>query len=296
VELAHLDATGFNSNRQGLKLARQFYDSLRPNQNFHIGGFLKEVLHSSVGGEKTNQIQSGIQDLLDTSDPFKIICSTKSKTIAEILGKEHPHTAAVVLSEMPAVMKSEVLSFLDWGIQVSIVNRMNDCRNISSQAKKRIAEIVCRRIDALTTPEKTGHLTKLSKSSIRRLAVNLRNLGQDIRDGLLCIIRGKNRHVGDILVDLMIFWEDIPQISDRSLQKALRRIDIKKLALSLVKADMRLIQKIQSNITQSMAAVLNEQMLLDSAYKREDVEQAREEIVEVLRGMNENGELAFIEE
>ncbi len=94
----------------------------------------------------------------------------------------------------------------------------------------------------------------------------------------------------------MIFWEDIPHISDRSLQKVLGKIDIKKLALALVKADIRLIQKIQSNITATMAAALNEQMLLDSAYEREDIEQAREEIVEVLREMNEKGELAFIEE
>jgi len=45
-----------------------------------------------------------------------------------------------------------------------------------------------------------------------------------------------------------------------------------------------------------MAAVLNEQALLMSAYGKEDIEQAREEIVQVLREMNEKGELAFIEE
>jgi flagellar motor switch protein FliG len=288
VELAHLDATSFNSSRQGLKLARQFCDSLRPNQDFRINGFLKEVLKSSVGSEKTEQIQSGIQELLNTNDPFKIIYSTEPKTIAAILEKEHPQTAAVVLSEM--------LSFLDWGIRVSIVNRMSNCGAISTEAKKRIAEVVCKRLDVVTATEKAGHLPKQSKPSIRKLAVTLRNLGQDIRDGLLGIIRGKDRHVGDMLVDLMIFWEDIPHISDRSLQKVLRKIDIKKLALALVKADIQLIQKIQSNITEPMAAVLNEQMLLDSAYEREDIEQAREEIVEVLREMNEKGELAFMEE
>jgi flagellar motor switch protein FliG len=96
--------------------------------------------------------------------------------------------------------------------------------------------------------------------------------------------------------DLMIFWEDIPQISDRSLQKALRRIDIKKLALALVGADDQLIQKIKSNISKTMAAVLNEQMLLVSAYERGDIEQAREEVVDILREMNEKNELTFMEE
>ncbi|MHC4105501.1 MAG: FliG C-terminal domain-containing protein [Planctomycetota bacterium] len=296
VELAHLDATGFNSKRQGLKLARQFCDSLRPNQDFRINGFLKEVLNNSVGGEKTEHIQSGIQELLNTNDPFNLICSTKPKTIAAILEKEHPQTAAVVLSEIPAEKKSEVLSFLDWGIRISIVNRMSNCGAISIEAKKRIAEVICGRLDTVTASDKVGSLPKQSKSSKRKLAVTLRNLGREIRDGLLGIIRSKDKHISEMLVDLMIFWEDIPQISNRSLQKVLRRIDIKKLALSLVKADGRLIQKIQLNLTEPMAAVLSEQMLLVSAYEREDIEQAREEIVDVLREMNEKGELAFIEE
>ncbi len=45
-----------------------------------------------------------------------------------------------------------------------------------------------------------------------------------------------------------------------------------------------------------MAAVLNEQMLLVSAYERDDIEQAREEVVEILREMNEKSELTFMEE
>ena len=296
VELAHLDATGLSSKRQGLKLARQFCNSLHPNQDFRINGFLKEVLNSSVGGEKTEQIQSGIQEVLNTNDPFKFICSAEPKTIAAILEKEHPQNAAVVLSEMPAEKNSEVLNFLDWGIRVSIVNRMSNCGAISTQAKKRIAEVVCSGLDAVAASDKSGPLPNQSKPSIRKLAVTLRNLGQEIRDGLLGVIRGQDRHSGEMLADLMIFWEDIPQISDRSLQKVLRKIDIKKLALALVKADKQLIQKIQSNTTEPMAAVLNEQMLLVSAYEWEDIEQAREEIVDVLREMNEKGELAFIEE
>ena len=283
LELAHLDATGFNTKRYGLKQTQQSYDSPQPNQNFRINGFLKEVLNSSVGGDKTEQIQDGIQELLNTNDPFKIICCNDPKTIAGILEKEHPQNAAVVLSEIPAEKNAEVLSFLDWGIRVSIVNRMSNCRSISKEAKKRIAAVVCERLDAVSVTCKSDSLSKKSKPSIRKCAVTLRNLGQEIRDGLLGIIRGKDKKVGDMLVDLMIFWEDIPQISDRSLQKVLRRIDIKKLALSLVKADSKYVHKIHSNVTKPMAALLSEQMLLMSAYKREDIEQAREEIVEIFK-------------
>ena len=307
VELAHLDAAGFSRNRQGLKLARQFCNSLQPNQGVRINGFLKELLKSTVGDEKTEQIQTGIQELLSKDNPFISICSAEPQTIASVLENERPQIAAVVLSELPTEKNSEVLSFLDWGIRVSVVNRLSSCGAMSAEAKRRIAEVVCRRLEAVSTrgagelsptlvAAKAKSAAGQSEPSLRKLAVVLRNLGKEIRDGLLGIIQGKDKRAGEMVADLMIVWEDIPQLADRSLQKALRRIDVKKLALALVKADNKLVHKIKSNISGPMAAVLNDQALLVSAYEREDIEQAREEIVQVLRDMNDKSELAFIEE
>jgi flagellar motor switch protein FliG len=280
-------------------------------------------LKSTVGDEKTEHIQTGIQELLGKDDPFISIRSADSQTVATILENEHPQTAAVVLSELPVEKNSEVLSFLDWGIRVSVVNRMSSCGVMSAEAKTRIAEVVCRRLEAIAAPvlscesnpqdtlrwnggegglsptvvaAKAKAAAGQPEPSLRKLAVVLRNLGKEIRDGLLGIIQGKDRRAGEMVADLMIVWEDIPQLADRSLQRALRRIDVKKLALALVKADNKLVQKIKFNISEPMAIVLNEQALLVSAYGKEDIEQAREEIVQVLREMNEKGELAFIEE
>ena len=305
VELAHLDAADSSRNRQSLKLARQFCNSLQTNHGFRLKGFLKALLKSTVGDEKTEQIQTGIQELLYKDDPFISIRSADSQTVATILENEHPQTAAVVLSELPVEKNSEVLSFLDWGIRVSVVNRMSSCGVMSAEAKTRIAELVCRRLEAIAAPVLSceskkggpgGPLPAQSEPSLRKLAVVLRNLGKEIRDGLLGVIQGKNRQAGEIVADLMIVWEDIPQIADRSLKEALRRIDVSKLGLALVKADDRFFRKIKSNISEPMAVMLEEEAIFMSAYKKKDVEEAREEIVRVLREMNERGELAFIEE
>jgi len=296
VELSHLDATGFTNNRQDLGVARQSCKSLQPSHDFRINGFLKEVMKSSIGNEKTEQIQTGIQELLYKNDPFKSLCSAKPKTVAAILENEHPQTAAVVLTEMSAENKTEVLRFLDWGIRISIVNRMSDCRAMSSQAKSRITEAVCKRLEAVTTGQTNGSMSAQTEPAIRKMAIILRNMGKEIRDSLLGFIRGKDKHAGEMVTDLMIFWEDVLLISDRSLQKALRRIDIKKLALALVRTDDHFIQKIKSNISETMVAVLNEQMLLMSAYRQDDIEQAREDVVDILREMYEKSELTFMEE
>jgi len=99
-----------------------------------------------------------------------------------------------------------------------------------------------------------------------------------------------------MVANLMIVWEDIPQVADRPLQEALRGIDTRKLALALHKADEVIVGKIRSNISERMAATVDEETSLMSAPKKIDIEEAREEIVRILRQMNEKGELAFIEE
>ncbi len=296
VELAHLDASGFNGDRQSLKFTRQFCSSLQTNQGFQLKGFLKEVMNSTVGNKKTEQIRSNIQELLCKQGPFASICGVESRMIASVLENEHPQTAAVVLSELPKTKTSEVLGFLNGSICFSIVNRMSSCETMPPETKVIITETVCKRIEAIATDNPGNALRIRPEQSVRKVAVVLRDLGKEIRDGLLSAIRGKDKQTGEMVADLMVVWEDIPQITDRSLKKILRRIDVKKLALALVRANDRLVQKIESNISEPIAAMLNEQSLLMSAYGKEDVERARGEIVQILREMNEKGEMTFIEE
>jgi flagellar motor switch protein FliG len=305
-ELRHLRAAGLSNEKQSLRFAQQFCDSLQPNNSFQISGFFKEVMKKSVGVEQTEQIQSDIHEVLKDNDQFDYLYLAEPKIVAEVLGSEHPQTAATVLLKMPREKISEVLNLLDWGIRTSVASRMYDCKktNIQVQQKKPeteekvvVEKAVCMQPDSNKASDTSlSSLPDRPKQSTRKLSVSLRNMGKEIRDGLLSIIRIKDKRTGIMVSDLMIFWEDIIQISDRSMQKALKKVDVKKMALALVKSDYEIVQKIQSNIPKTMAAVLNEQILLFSAYSRTDIDQAREEIVDVLREMNEKGELSFAEE
>lgn len=295
VELAYLDATGFNDGKQSVEIVRQFCDSLQTNNDFHIDHFLRELLKSTLGENRAENIQNQIRNLLFKRDPFITIRSTDVQTIASILNSEHPQAAAVVLSELPAKKSSEVLSILGEGIRLSIISRMAGSESITTEAKARIAETVCKRLEAVT--DTSGEATAARpEDSLRKVAVILRNLSKELRDGLLGAIRTKDEKTGNMVAELMIIFADIPQITDRSLQEALRGIDSRKLALALHKADHAIIDKIRANISERAAEALDEEISLMSAPKKEDIQQAKEELVRILREMNENGELAFIEE
>jgi flagellar motor switch protein FliG len=295
MELAYLDAAGYKSDEQSAQIARQFCNSLQADEEFHLKSFLKTMLKNTVGDEKAEQIQTKIRDLGQERDPFIRIRSIDSQTIASVLKREHPRAAAVVLSELPSKKSSDVLDLFGESIRLSAVRRMATCRNMTAEAKAQIAETVCKRLETVTvdgasSPHEISFTISQSEALptrlerfLRKTALILRNLGKECRNSLFGAKQGKDHKAAETKPDSMIAWEDIPQVADRLLLKALRGVNVKKLALALVEADYALVQKITSNISERAAVALNEQASYLSTARKKDVEEAREEIVRFLR-------------
>ncbi len=297
VELSYLDATGHRNARQTADVARQFCRSLQNRSTFHFKSFLRDMLRNTVGEEQAKRIQHEIQDLLQKRDPFLTIRSADAQTLAVMLETEHPQAVAVVLSELSPRKSSEVLGLLGEGVRVSAINRMTSISGITMEAKARIAEMVGKRIEAASAAQQAGGPIEVRpEQSLRKVAVIVRNLEKEVRDGVLQAIQQKDPEVADKVSNLMIVWEDVALVGDRSLQQALRGIDERQLALALHEAPEQMTRKIKSNISERATARVEEEKSLMSAPKKEDVAQARERIVAALRELNQKGELSFEEE
>ena len=291
VEVAYLDVSGVHNSLQGAQVARQFYQSLENSQGFHLKDFLATMLKSTVGQEKAQRIQAQIQELLQERDPFIAIRLADSRTLSSVLSREHPQAIAVVLSELPAKKSSEVLSLLGEEIRLETVSRMTGSESVNPAARMRIAQMVSAQLNA---PDANADAAQ--GQAMRKVAVMLRNLSKEIRDGLLASMAQKDGDIGKRITELMVIWEDIPQVADRSLQQGLRDVDSQKLALALIGSEEAISTKIKSNISERAAATIEEETSLMSSPKKADIEDAREQIVNALREMNDTGELDFMEE
>jgi flagellar motor switch protein FliG len=296
VELSYLDAAGQRNARQTAEVARQFCKSLQEQTSFHFRSFLREMLKNTVGEDKAKQIQKDIQDLLQKRDPFLTVRSASLETLVAVLETEHPQAVAVVLSELPPKRGSEILGRLGEGIRVSTVSRMTSVGSVTPEARARIAQTIQRRIETMSAGGQAGAIQVRPEQSLRKVAVIVRNLDKEIRDGVLEAIVQKDKDAGDKVANLMVVWEDVASVNDRSLQQAMRGIDERQLALALQGAPEEITGKIKSNISERAAALVDEETSLMSSPKKEDIRQAREKIVAALRDLNRKGELAFIEE
>lgn len=295
VELAYLDASGYRNSKETTEVAQLFCNSLHTQKTFQMDTFLNEMLKNTIGEEQAGRIQSRIQDLLHKRDPFIPIRSVDAPTIAAVLEQEHPQAAAVVLSELPAKKSSEVLGLLGEGVRLTAISRITTCDSVTKEAKARIAQSICSRLEAFSST-RGEEVQARPGQSLRKVAIILRNLGPELREALLGAIKEKDEEASVKVADLMIIWEDITQVSDRPLQEALRGIDSQQLALALFEADEAIIQKIKANISERAKESLDEEASLMSDPKEDEINEARAVIIASLRELDAKGELTFIEE
>jgi len=216
VELAYLDATGYQGGKQSTQIARQFCNSLQAEQEPGFKSYLKQMMTNNTGDQKTEQIRTQTKDVQQENDPFASIRLLDSLTIASVLEKEHPRAAAVVLSELPPEKSSGVLDLLEQGIRFSAVRRMTACKNMGVEAKAQIAETVCKRLKAFAADDVNGTGPTRLERFIRKIALIMRNLSKDFRHSLLGTTKAQDDKAGEIVTDDTLVQKITSNISKRT--------------------------------------------------------------------------------
>jgi flagellar motor switch protein FliG len=158
---------------------------------------------------------------------------------------------------------------------------------VGSGVKQRMAITVSERLEGL----KGETLSEKPEQTQRKLAVVLSGLETDVRDKIIEEIEKQDEEVARTVRNLMITWDDIPSIANRSMQEALRNIEPGRLAVALFGANDAIIEKIRKNISERVTASLDEEISLMQDPIEKEVLDAREEVVAPLREANEQGTL-----
>ncbi len=89
----------------------------------------------------------------------------------------------------------------------------------------------------------------------------------------------------------MFVFEDLLLIDGRGIQRVLRDVDTKELALALKAASDDLKQHITTNMSERAAGALEEEIEVMGPVRVRDVESAHTHIIEVVRALEQSGEI-----
>ena len=91
----------------------------------------------------------------------------------------------------------------------------------------------------------------------------------------------------------MFVFEDIVMLDDRSLQLVLRQVDTKDLSLALKATPKEVADKVYKNMSSRAADMLKEEIEFMGPVKIRDVEEAQQKVVNVIRTMEDKGEIVI---
>ena len=90
---------------------------------------------------------------------------------------------------------------------------------------------------------------------------------------------------------LMFVFEDVARFSDKDIQAVLKNVETSQWAMALKGASDTLKEKILKNMSERAAETLREEMEYLGPAKRSVVEAKQQEIVDVIRSLEDRGEI-----
>jgi len=303
VEVAFLEASGYRPDVHSETVVKDFCETLTGRKTGKPKSFLGHMLHSAVGKEKADEIAAQIQNVVRQRDPFMSIRQMPVETLIAVLKGEHPQVAANVLLELPLQKSMEIVGMLDDAVRTDAVRRMTNPESVPWEARQKIAGMVEKKIKAMEEKERSKQnaaavsapAAQKRESPFRKVALLLRGLGRELRDGLIKSIQQKDAEASAGVMEQMVLWEDLPAIADRSLQDALRGVDAKQLATAMFKAEEPIVRKIRANISERAAAMIDEETSFMKDIPKDDIAKAREAVVTLIRDLNNKGQISFQE-
>lgn len=266
----------------------EFYQ-LMTAQSYVIDGgieYAQVLLEKSYGLDKAKEIIEKIR-VLTTVRGFNILKKSDPQQLASFLSKEHPQTIALILSHLPPDQSAEVLHEFSDQLRFEAIIRIAKLGKVSPALVSQVEHVV----DQIA---ETTLSQNLSAAGGAQLVANILNKSNNASaKALLEVIEEKDLGLATEIKRLMFLFEDIILIDDKGIQRILREVDKRDLALALKVTDDKVKQKIYKNMSERAAAVVKEELEYMGPVKLKEVESAQMRIVDIIKRLEEQEEIVI---
>lgn len=266
----------------------EFYELMQASTLMLEGGldYAQVLLEKTYGPEKAREIVEKIK-VLTTVRGFNILKKADPAQLANFLSKEHPQTIALILSHLPPTQAADVLQEFPEELRSETVLRIATIGKVSPALVSEIEQVV----DQIAETTLSQNLAATGGTQIVANILNKSN--NATAKALLESIEEKNFDLANEIKRLMFLFEDIVQIDDRGIQRILRDVDKRDLALALKVSDDKIKNKIFKNMSERAAAVVKEELEFMGPVKLKEVEQAQMRIVDIIKQLESEGEISI---
>lgn len=266
---------------------QEFLELTTAEKFIRTGGidYARDVLEKAVGQGRAEDILKRLTQQL-RKKPFDSVLRTDPAQMAVFLQNEHPQTIAVILAHLPAEHAAMVLAGLPQERQSDIIKRVATIERISPEMIREVERVLERKLSALVTQGGTN------AGGIGWAVDVLNRVDRTTERGIMEQLQSVDPDLASEIAQRMFLFDDIVQLDDRTIQRILRDVDMNKdLPLALKAAKEQVWNKILNNVSKRSADSLKEAVQFLGPVRIRDVEEAQTRIVNLIRSLEEKGEI-----
>lgn len=246
--------------------------------------YAQQILETALGSTRARAVLDRIQEQMVDSG-LKRLRKAAPEVLAGILRGEHPQTIALILAHLDVRQASKVVEAMDLELAGDVLYRVARMDKISPEMLAMVEAGLSSKTDLTLTEEMT------LSGGPEAVAKLLNFAPGSLEKQLLEAIGQRSSDIAGEIENLMFVFEDLLLIDGRAIQRVLRDVDTKELALALKAASDDLKRHILTNMSERAASALEEEIEIMGPVRVRDVEAAHTHIIEVVRSLEQAGEI-----
>lgn len=267
----------------------EWVESVLASAALSSGGveYAREILEKAFAPQKASTILKRVVSLLADTDGLQRLRSADGVQIATMFRAEHPQTIALVLAHLSSAQAASVLKEFEPALAADLMVRIARMEKVSPD----MLVVIDKSIGADSALEFQRGMATAGGPAAVAAVLNL--LQTSVEKQILDGVARADQVLADQIKNLMFTFEDVRILDDRSLQRVLRDVETKTLALALKGASAELRDRVLSQMSQRASRAVTEEIEMLGPTRVRDVEAAQSAIVTQIRALEESGEVVL---
>ena len=290
IELITLEVANLRKVTPELKLEvlKEAQEVLMAREFMARGGvdYARDVLERALGPERAQNLLARITASLQVR-PFDFMRHTDPQQVLGFIQGEHPQTIALILSYLEAPQAAMILSGLPAVLQAEVAKRIARMDRITPEVLREVERVLERKLSTVMGQDFT------MAGGIDAVVAIVNSADRTTERNIMEHLEENDPELAEEIKKRLFVFEDIIRLDDRSLQRVLREVDMKELGLALKGATEELRTKFFKNMSKRAAEMLQEDMDYMGPVRVKDVEESQQKVVNIVRGLEEQGEIVI---
>lgn len=283
-EIANISSV---TSEQRQEILNEFIEINKAKDYLLEGGidYARELLSKALGSQRANEILSKITEASQINRPFAIARKADAQQLLNVINYEHPQTIALILCYLQPDKAAQIMAELPEDVQSEVAYRIATMSNTSPIVVKEIEKVLESKLSNIVRSEVT------SLGGIDTLVDILNQVDRTTEKNITESLEAEDSDLAEKIKSSMFVFEDIITLGDVAIQRILREVESKELALALKGASEEVANAVYKNQSKRAAASLKEDIEFLGPVRLTDVEKAQQKIVSIIRRLDDAQEI-----